>query len=322
MRSRNSGPIGQHRKFSIRSLLSDHSLPIIMISALGVLDFAWNAKVGIVWTVPLWTLLLPCCLFVLSAILAAIAVQDDRSNEVALYLILWTLFPVFGERLTYLAATFDWPLVDTGLARLDRFIGFDWGAWYAVVVSNTMLLYGLTIAYDSYLFQPIAIVIILSLLGPRGRNKEFIVATCTALLITTVFSIALPAYGPNDALGHISAWHPIIDSLRMGLRTPLPYIGVITFPSFHACVAVLYTWTMRGNRVGLMIAGALNMTMLASTLPIGNHYLFDVIGGIGVASVVIWLAPLMIDRWDTQLTRNERDQQNRARSNQNVLPVP
>lgn len=284
------------------TFLREHSLSIALTAALITLDFAWNANAGIVWTVPLWITLFPFYLFILGAVLLAITRGGERRYEIALYLTLWAVFSAFAARLSYLASTFNFPLRDSALARIDNFLGFDWAAWHAVAMSNKALFETLSFAYRTFTPQPIAIVIVVSAIAPRGRNREFFVATFLALLITTALAIVLPAYGPTDTLSGVSQWRPMIDARRAGQRPPMPYIGIVTFPSFHACMAVIYMVSMRGHRLGLAIAAALNVVMLVSTMPIGKHYLVDVIAGIGVAAIAVWLAPLVIDGWGLRLT--------------------
>ena len=64
--------------------------------------------------------------------------------------------------------------------------------------------------------------------------------------------------------------------------------GIITFPSFHAAVAVLLAWAASGIpylRYPMII---LNLLMLLSSIPIGGHYLVDVIAGslVAIGSIV------------------------------------
>jgi len=62
--------------------------------------------------------------------------------------------------------------------------------------------------------------------------------------------------------------------------------GVIAFPSFHAVLAVLFTYAHRHSATFAPMA-ALNAVMLVSIPSEGGHYLVDVFGGIAVAIVAI-----------------------------------
>jgi membrane-associated phospholipid phosphatase len=62
--------------------------------------------------------------------------------------------------------------------------------------------------------------------------------------------------------------------------------GVIAFPSFHAVLAILFTYAHRGSRVFVPVA-VFNGLMLLSIPSEGGHYLVDVLGGIAVGLLAI-----------------------------------
>jgi membrane-associated phospholipid phosphatase len=112
-------------------------------------------------------------------------------------------------------------------------------------------------------------------------------ATVLALLTTVAIGTVLPGFGPNEIYGIPSAWSGVLYSLRAGAHTPLTYVGIITFPSFHASMAVMWTFAMRNIRYGFSVAAFVNGLMLVACMPIGYHYLVDVIvgGTIGFGSL-------------------------------------
>jgi membrane-associated phospholipid phosphatase len=72
--------------------------------------------------------------------------------------------------------------------------------------------------------------------------------------------------------------------------------GLVCAPSFHAASAVIYIATavrIRGLRWPLLI---LNGGMLFATPVEGTHYLADLLSGMVVACLALWLAPALI-RW-------------------------
>ena len=74
--------------------------------------------------------------------------------------------------------------------------------------------------------------------------------------------------------------------------TELPLLalhGLITFPSYHAAMAVLLSWVYRGQVGMFTIACLLNAAMLLSVPVHGGHYLVDVISGCAVAAIAIFL---------------------------------
>lgn len=105
------------------------------------------------------------------------------------------------------------------------------------------------------------------------------VAIILALLITIAIGAVMPGFGPNEIYGIPSAWSDVLHSLRAGSHTPLKYVGIITFPSFHAAMAVMGTLALREMRYASYVATFVNGLMLLACMPIGYHYLIDVIVG-------------------------------------------
>jgi hypothetical protein len=105
------------------------------------------------------------------------------------------------------------------------------------------------------------------------------------------------------------AAHPYsIHALRlMRLRAAAPMLltdapgGILTFPSFHATVAILTPLTLRRYR-GLFVALLIfDAAMLCGTVTEGAHYASDVLAGIGVAFCAYSLARRIIRVEDRSL---------------------
>ena len=67
--------------------------------------------------------------------------------------------------------------------------------------------------------------------------------------------------------------------------------GLITFPSFHVIWGVLIVLAFRWWPITL-----LNLVMLISTVPIGQHYVIDLLGGFLVCAFVVPIANRIFDR--------------------------
>src|ERR1700724_4307275 len=59
--------------------------------------------------------------------------------------------------------------------------------------------------------------------------------------------------------------------------------GVVSFPSFHTMLGIITTYALRDTRALLIPAIVLNGTMIVSTLPVGGHYLADVLVGAAIS---------------------------------------
>jgi membrane-associated phospholipid phosphatase len=73
-------------------------------------------------------------------------------------------------------------------------------------------------------------------------------------------------------------------------------------------MAVMLTVSMRSNRYALTVALSVNGLMLISTVPVGHHYLVDVVAGCAVAVVSLYVARWTDDRTKlfAQLVRRPR----------------
>ena len=283
------------------SLIQTSSLlPIVLVCALGTLDLVWNSFVHLRWNPPFLLFAAPAYIFFSLFVIVKIVWSNEIARELFLYLGLWVLFAIFGSQLSYLAATCDLPLRDDLLTRADSLLGFDWLYWFKSVWAHPPISRIFVWVYESYLFQPPILITLLAFAQKPGRNREFLIAMIIALLFVIVISAFLPAYGPPHMNGIATGWDDAMTGLRQGTRQTYGYVGIVTFPSFHACVAVLFTLAMRGLRLGLTMAAILNGVMLFTIIPLGGHYLVDVIAGCAVAALSFRIALLFNDPWKTK----------------------
>ena len=204
--------------------------------------------------------------------------------------------------LTYIATSANLPLMDTQLLAIDRALGWDFHAYLSVINDHPLLLSALALAYRAISMPILIIVFVLPLAGHFRRAGEFVTAFTVALLVTTAISTVVPATGVYDTIGILPSDYPnvvpqayydgkiSIPALRGGSLRELDFLkldGVLTFPSFHAAAAVLYTWALWGVRwfrpFNLLINGA----MICATPAGGGHYLIDVLAGafLAIASI-------------------------------------
>jgi len=105
-----------------------------------------------------------------------------------------------------------------------------------------------------------------------------------------------PVAGPFVAFGHTDLPQANYTAHYLGMRNhtlaaiPMDDIrGIISFPSFHVSSAIIMTWFLRRLRYVFSIAVLLNIGMSIGALVIGGHYLIDVIAGIGLGFVTIFV---------------------------------
>ncbi len=204
--------------------------------------------------------------------------------------------------LSYLAAAANQPLIDPILVSIDNYFGvytpfvvfwfrehFWWSAFFACI-------------YDSYIVQFPLIVICFGLRGEKTPLQRFLILFLIATPLTIIISGFFPAAGPYvsyhytpdgllaNALDHL---YELRDThvVDMNKRN-----GIITFPSFHAVLALLYIYVARNERknIFLFMLG-LNTLVIFSCLPIGQHYFSDLIGAVPVVFTTILLEMLLFN---------------------------
>lgn len=178
-----------------------------------------------------------------------------------------------------IAAAFDRPLLDKTFTRWDLWLGFDWNGAAAWTAAHPTAQAVLLFAYGSMFWQTLAFLFVYSLRG----SGEFIWLFAATLLGVIALSLFFPALGQPGMIGqeHID----VLLAARAGSASAVS--GIITFPSFHSALAVLFIYASRVNVRAFAVALPLNLLLLASTPTCGGHYLVDTIAGVGVALLVI-----------------------------------
>jgi membrane-associated phospholipid phosphatase len=237
-------------------------------------------------------------IFALACILAGAGWLRTALLLEALALVIATALVV--PALSSISASMALPLQDDVLAAIDRWMGIDWTAlafWYRDHPVVTHILFD---AYASIAWQPALLIFLLAFLDPE-RLRRLMTASAITLAVTVVVFFLVPALGPYHyfKLAHAefpdvtnsAPWTvpPLIEALRAGSHK-IVFDGLVTFPSYHAATSIMFAFGWAGvPLVGVPLI-ALNMVMLVSTVPIGSHYVIDVIAGIAVAYASLRLA--------------------------------
>jgi membrane-associated phospholipid phosphatase len=213
----------------------------------------------------------------------------------AAYLILFTFVAAV---FSYVGTSLGRPLLDAHFAKADALLGFDWTGALAFADAHPVVGTTLRLAYASSLPQVALVLVVLAATRQFQRLGDFLALFSITGLTTIGLSILFPAAGAfvfhdppqelRDVVGPASGiWHlEHFQALRSGaMRTidPRAIEGLVTFPSFHTALAVITTWAFWRTRVFALPALALNAVVVASTLPVGGHYLVDVMAGASIA---------------------------------------
>jgi membrane-associated phospholipid phosphatase len=207
---------------------------------------------------------------------------------------------IYGQGLCLLMILFGMaaisgPYADHMLAAMDESLGFHWPDYVAATLPYRK---PLTLAYRSFVWQPLLVVIALVLAGQARRMWTLLSAAIFASILTSIIFALFPArgvylhYGMSlDRVVKIGTFnfHHGLDYLRGGGREISRSLmtGLVSFPSYHMAEVVLFTWagwSVKWLRWPLL---ALNLVVVASIPVIGAHYFIDVLGGAVVAIVAI-----------------------------------
>jgi PAP2 superfamily len=265
-----------------------------MVCLLLAVDFVWASQVGLtIGGGEIIAGLIPALL----ALSAAYRRRNRRIANMAEAWALWFAFTAAFTALTYLAASCAFPLQDVMMERLDRAIGFDWSAWHDAVLDRPILSWLLLVAYASLLPQTILSIIYFPATDRPARIRELLLLAGATSAATVLISAIWPALGPFAEHG---GWNVAYLRDLLALRAGGPWHfelsamdGIVTMPSYHTVMAVLFTYAFR--RTGLVGYGiaTLNLVMLLSIPPIGGHYLVDMLAGVALAlgAIAVQRAP-------------------------------
>jgi len=205
-------------------------------------------------------------------------------------------FTAAGAILSYLAASSKFPLIDRYLAGADAAIGFDWLSLFRWVQEHPGVDRVLAVSYGSGIPQIGVLLVVLPVLGQFERMREFVWLFVLTLLIIIPFSWLVPAEGAWAYYGvaHLTnAYYlPHFNALRAGAMPEIAMaqvVGIIQFPSFHAALALILIYVSRGISYLFPISFLLNLAMIASTPTSGGHHFTDILAGLAVVPLAIFI---------------------------------
>ena len=259
----------------------------VAVIALGAAIWARSIKFDL--SVQWHDALLPCG--VIFAVLLAHVFMSRRASLVCEYFLLTAIATaVFGVA-SYLSMATGRPLADGALMVADRAIGFDWFVHYRWLLHHALAAKVLQIAYDSLVYQGLYFGVLFGVMDRRQELREMFWLVAVAGLFTCAGAALFPALGPFRTFGIKAEFLPAMEQLRGGnLHFALSKLtGVVSFPSFHTTMALLYIYGFRrAGAIGWVMA-ILNVSMMPAIPFFGGHYLVDMLAGgaVAIASLAI-----------------------------------
>jgi PAP2 superfamily len=228
-----------------------------------------------------------------------------RVWAVLLYVLLAAVLMINLQIISHLMMTIDFPMADERLLAWDKAIGFDWLAYAKLITSLPLLTNIVFFAYNELTFAGLAIIAaMLIILNLRVRALEIMFLIVATAFICILLSSAFAAKGtlalmvdPELAsrlnLGNLSSQAEIIAELRSTNPIHMAIAnleGIVSFPSFHTCMALIAAWCCRGRWYTFTLGVANAAAILIATPIFGGHYLVDLIGGliVTISGIIVW----------------------------------
>jgi len=283
--------------------ISEFPLEWAGVALLALIDMVWATRIRFSFAVSLRDVVALSAIFAISLLFRSL--YRNRRGSLIVEFCALTIAATCGlQVLSYLCCATSLPLVDSKLVQFDRIIGFDWLHWFHVLQSHPVVLPFSRLVYGSVALQDIYFIALFGILGDQIRLREMFWVVFVACVLTFAISIFVPALGPFETfrLGDLGGYLTEMKRIRLGgdLRFDLGrLIGVISFPSFHTSLAIIYAYMFRRTGpIGVVIAAA-NLLMLPTIPFIGGHYLIDMfagaaVAGLAVATVRFWLRSQML----------------------------
>ena len=280
----------------MRRQISENQMLWAIIAVMIGVDALWAWSIGIRVSPPNpWIIVIFCGMACLN--LAYVTIRPDR--RIAMFAATIAQLIAFSSAatlLTYLTAASRFPLIDGYLAAADAAIRFDWLSLFMWVHEHPAVDRLLAISYDSAVVQIVILVILLPALGRLERLREFVWLFVITLLITVALAWVMPAEGAfaHYRVSHLTNAYYLHDFnvLRAGGMPEIAMArvtGIVQFPSFHAAMALMLIYAYRGISYLFPISILLNLVMIASSLTTGGHHLTDVLAGLAVVPLAIFI---------------------------------
>jgi membrane-associated phospholipid phosphatase len=203
------------------------------------------------------------------------------------------------------------PLIDGSLAHADAVLGLNTPPFVAWLAQYRSICFVLEIAYVSTVPLVFATIILLGCLRRDILIWELCFVFSASAASCAFLSGLMPAVGafsyygtPPDILALLPAgagrFHlPVFEAYRSGVFDTVDVRhleGVVTFPSFHAAMALMTAYAMRNLRFLCGLCWAWSALILISTIPIGGHYAIDLVAGAAVWGTFTLLVRSRISR--------------------------
>ena len=231
--------------------------------------------------------------------LLGVLIRLPRLSDSVIAIVVMVLFSIPGLFGQYAALSLNRPYADPWLAHLDESLGIHMPTVVQWVTAHPTVYNLLLVGYASFLWQVSFAPLVIAVFS-RERLWTYVVAYQAAWSLALIGIALFPAEGVFVHYGYHIDMHMIGTEVVTDIhraRMHLPWTlsigstnGLVSFPSFHAAVAILMAWTMRGRNVLGALVLVVNAFLILGTAFLGSHYVVDVIASLVMMPAVLWMA--------------------------------
>jgi membrane-associated phospholipid phosphatase len=187
---------------------------------------------------------------------------------------------------------------DDVLIRIDYLLFAAHPTVWMERFQNAQLTAVLQVAYISYYFMPIALGASLFLRDKRGEFETAVFTIILCFYLSYIGYMLYPAVGPRFTLDHLQTTDlqagPMTLWIQRSLNS-LEHNKTDAFPSGHTAVALVslfLAWKYRQRALFRVLVPAVS-ALIVSTVYLRYHYVIDVIAGMLLALMTIFISPWM-----------------------------
>ncbi|HSQ78120.1 MAG TPA: phosphatase PAP2 family protein [Nitrospirota bacterium] len=256
----------------------------------------------------------------LAAAITALALYRERAATLKagfyLHVVLTVItIPLIFNSLGDLIAGMQSRTFDDVLIRIDyALFGVHPTVWLERVI-NPLFTALLQFAYISYYFIPISLGVVLIAKGKHDEFEEALFGIVLCFYLSYIGYLLVPAVGPRFTLDrlqttdlHASAFIKMIQDTLNGLERN----KTDAFPSGHTAIALMtlyYAWKKKEKTLSAVLLPVV-LGLIISTVYLRYHYGVDVLAGIALTALTIYLAPIT-SAWFSR-AGHSRDQRHEA----------
>ena len=200
------------------------------------------------------------------------------------------------------------PMIDDVLTQTGHWVGYDWQKLIAAMTAYPTISRALGYVYHSALPQILLTIGLLAFHGHELPLHRFLLVGMLTLIVAVSIWWVWPSVGyvgvvplPLDVLAangmtfgtHYGDFLTRLLQEGPGRITPDSITGVVGFPSYHMVMALMVVWYCQRTFLFVPIL-LLNIAMIPATLVHGGHHLIDLVGGLAVFALGVWVANRLI----------------------------